>query len=153
MHNGETYFARNLDWDGKLAYVERRDTDYYTQAVLDDSVQVTRKRMCNTLDGDTPLGAVAGSGEADVTWKTIGSQKIKFHSRDSAGYGPVDNPAQDLMTTAVWLRPQDDMILAMKAARFQTNEALCGLRNLAVVALPMIAMCDSRDLGWRCRQQ
>lgn len=38
LHNGETYFVRELDWDGKLAYVERRDTDYYTQAVLDNSV-------------------------------------------------------------------------------------------------------------------
>ena len=27
------------------------------------------------------------------------------------------------------------------------TEALVGLRNLAVVALPIVAMCDSRDLG------
>jgi ATP-dependent helicase YprA (DUF1998 family) len=27
------------------------------------------------------------------------------------------------------------------------GEGLCGLRNLAVVALPMVAMCDSRDIS------
>ena len=35
----------------------------------------------------------------------------------------------------------------MKAAGFRTSEGVVGLRNLAVVALPMVAMCDSRDLG------
>src|SRR4029078_12451477 len=33
LHNGETYLVRDLDLEGKIAYVERRETDYYTQAV------------------------------------------------------------------------------------------------------------------------
>ncbi len=35
----------------------------------------------------------------------------------------------------------------MKAAGYRTSEGVVGLRNLAMVALPMVAMCDSRDLG------
>ena len=35
----------------------------------------------------------------------------------------------------------------MKAAGHRPSEGLCGLRNLAVVALPMVAMCDSRDIS------
>jgi DEAD/DEAH box helicase domain-containing protein len=35
----------------------------------------------------------------------------------------------------------------MKQARLRPSEGLCGLRNLAVVALPMVAMCDSRDVS------
>ena len=35
----------------------------------------------------------------------------------------------------------------MKASGLRTSEGVVGLRNLAVVALPMVAMCDSRDLG------
>ncbi len=35
----------------------------------------------------------------------------------------------------------------MKAAGLRTSEGMIGLRNLAMVALPMVAMCDSRDLG------
>jgi hypothetical protein len=35
----------------------------------------------------------------------------------------------------------------MKQAGHRTSEGMVGLRNLAVVALPMVAMCDSRDLG------
>ena len=36
---------------------------------------------------------------------------------------------------------------SMKAAGYRTSEGVVGLRNLAVVALPLVAMCDSRDLG------
>ena len=32
-------------------------------------------------------------------------------------------------------------------AGYRPSEGLCGLRNLAVVALPMVAMCDSRDIS------
>ena len=35
LHNGETYFVRELDLEGKVAYVERHEMDYYTQAVLE----------------------------------------------------------------------------------------------------------------------
>ncbi len=35
----------------------------------------------------------------------------------------------------------------MKAAKLRTGEGLCGLRNLAIEALPLIAMCDSRDIS------
>src|SRR6185312_14735714 len=44
LHNGETYLVRELDLLGKIAYVERRETDYYTQAVLESNVRITGQR-------------------------------------------------------------------------------------------------------------
>ena len=35
----------------------------------------------------------------------------------------------------------------MKGQGLRASEGVAGLRNLAVVALPLVAMCDSRDLG------
>jgi ATP-dependent helicase YprA (DUF1998 family) len=35
----------------------------------------------------------------------------------------------------------------MKAGGLRTSEGVVGMRNLAMVALPLVAMCDSRDLG------
>ena len=40
LHNGESYFVRELDLAGKVAYVERHEMDYYTQAVLESSVVI-----------------------------------------------------------------------------------------------------------------
>lgn len=86
-------------------------------------------------------------GDVDVSWKTVAFKKIKFETRENVGYGPVDIPAQNLPTTAFWLTPDDSMRAQLKSERLRTGEALCGLRNLAVVALPMVAMCDSRDIS------
>jgi DEAD/DEAH box helicase domain-containing protein len=143
LHNGETYLVRELDLDGKIAYVERRETDYYTQAVLESNVRITGERETN---GDFP-GAVLGYGDVDVAWQTVAFKKIKFATRENIGLGPVDIPAQNLQTTAAWLAPDDAMRAEMKAAGLRASEGVVGLRNLAVVALPLVAMCDSRDLG------
>jgi DEAD/DEAH box helicase domain-containing protein len=143
LHNGESYLVRELDLDGKIAYVERRETDYYTQAVLESSVRITGEKQTSAA---VPSASLA-YGEVDVSWQTVAFKKIKFSTRENIGMGPVDIPAQTLATTALWLAPDDEVRRQMKQAGHRTGEGVCGLRNLAVVALPMVAMCDSRDLG------
>ena len=96
LHNGETYLVRELDLAGKLAYVERRETDYYTQAVLESNVRITGERATS----GTVLRATLGYGDVDVAWQTVAFKKIKFATRENIGLGPVDIPAQNLQTTA-----------------------------------------------------
>jgi DEAD/DEAH box helicase domain-containing protein len=143
LHNSETYLVRELDLVGKIAYVERIETDYYTQAVLESNVRITGERSTSAAIARTTLGY----GDADVAWQTVAFKKIKFATRENIGLGPVDIPAQNLQTTAVWLAPNDTMRTEMKAAGLRASEGVVGLRNLAMVALPLVAMCDSRDLG------
>jgi DEAD/DEAH box helicase domain-containing protein len=144
LHDGETYLVRELDLNGKIAYVERRETDYYTQAVLESNVKITGERATSeALTGS----ALLAYGDCDVTWQTVAFKKIKFGTRENIGLGPVDIPAQLLATTALWLAPDDGLRAQLKGEEFKASEALVGLRNLAVVALPFVAMCDSRDLG------
>jgi DEAD/DEAH box helicase domain-containing protein len=143
LHNGESYLVRELDLNAKIAYVERRETDYYTQAVLESNVLITREREASPAVEETLLAY----GNVDVSWQTVAFKKIKFNTRENIGLGPVDIPAQTLATTAMWLAPNDAMRARMKSSGYRASEGVCGLRNLAVVALPMVAMCDSRDLG------
>jgi DEAD/DEAH box helicase domain-containing protein len=143
LHNGETYLVRDLDLNGKVAYVERRETDYYTQAVLESNVRITGERAVR----DSVPQATLGYGDVDVAWQTVAFKKIKFATRENIGLGPVEIPAQNLQTTAAWLAPDDALRAEMKASGLRASEGVCGLRNLAIVALPLVAMCDSRDLG------
>ena len=143
LHNGESYFVRELDLVGKVAYVERHEMDCYTQAVLDSSVKITDERQ----SGSQGSAAHVGFGDVDVTWQTVAFKKIKFGTRENIGQGPVDIPAQKLSTTALWLLPEQAITRQMKLAGLRTSEGLMGLRNLAIVALPMVAMCDTRDIG------
>jgi DEAD/DEAH box helicase domain-containing protein len=143
LHNGQSYFVRDLDLEGRVAYVERHEMDYYTQAVLDSSVDIRRTKQ----QRDAFPCARLAFGEVDVSWKTVAFKKIKFSTRENVGYGTVDLPAQNLPTMAFWLTPMPEVRQQMNSAGYRPSEGLCGLRNLAVVALPMIAMCDSRDVS------
>ena len=148
LHHGESYFVRELDLNGKVAYVERRETDYYTQAVLESSVLITNERVrVDQREEGGPVLAVLAFGEVEVSWKTVAFKKIKFNTRENIGFGSVDLPAQNLSTTAFWLAPHVEVQAAMKQEKLRLAEGVCGLRNLAVVALPMVAMCDSRDVS------
>jgi DEAD/DEAH box helicase domain-containing protein len=111
--------------------------------VLESNVRITGERETNRA---FPR-ALLGYGDVDVAWQTVAFKKIKFATRENIGLGPVDIPAQNLQTTAVWLAPDDATRAEMKLAGMRASEGVVGLRNLAVVALPLVAMCDSRDLG------
>jgi DEAD/DEAH box helicase domain-containing protein len=143
LHNGESYFVRELDLDGKVAYVERHEMNYYTQAILESNVLITAEQE----ESHALSTANLHYGEVDVSWKTVAFKKIKFDTRENIGYGTVDIPAQNLPTTAFWLVPSDAVRTTLKEQKLKVSEGLCGLRNLAVVALPMVAMCDSRDIS------
>lgn len=163
LHDGQSYFVRELDLNGKVAYVERQEMDYYTQAILESSVRITGPRC--TMGGEdssleqavvsTPAirparaarHARIGFGDVDVCWKTVAFKKIKFATRENIGYGPVNIPEQHLVTTALWLTPDDRIRAALRHEKLRASEGVCGLRNLLIVALPLVAMCDSRDLG------
>ena len=92
LHNGETYLVRELDLNGKVAYVERRETDYYTQAVLESNVRITqaRGRRASTI----ATARSSATATSDVSWQTVAFKKIKFDTRENIGLGPVDIPAQ-----------------------------------------------------------
>jgi len=170
LHDGRTYFVRELDLNGKVAYIERREMNYYTQAVLEHNVLITSQRaskshdvgglsepdcglaMSTESDSESPPTtthsiATLGYGDVDVSWQTVAFKKIKFETKENIGLGPVDIPPQNLETTALWLMPHDAVRQAMKQSGLRTAEGVAGLRNLAVVALPMVAMCDPRDVG------
>ncbi len=143
LHDGESYLVRELDLAGKVAYVERRETDYYTQAVLESNVKIVEKYEQTSA---VPRARVE-YGKVDVSWMTVAFKKIQFETRENIGMGPVDIPAQNLLTTGFWLAPDENARRQLKSAGLRPAEAVVGLRNLAIVSLPIVAMCDSRDLG------
>ena len=111
--------------------------------MLESNVRITGQRDTSSAVPQTTLAY----GDADVAWQTVAFKKIKFATRENIGLGPVDIPAQNLQTTAVWLAPDDAIRQEMKASGLRASEGVVGMRNLAMVALPLVAMCDSRDLG------
>jgi len=142
LHEGQTYLVRELDWQGKVAYVERKEVDYYTQAVLEADLRAGEIEAEKQFKGTRVL-----FGEADVTWQTVMFKKIKFYQLDSIGYGSVDLPAQTLETTALALLPQKEHLDKVRGYGRNPHDALAAIRNVAIHVLPLFAMCDKADIG------
>ncbi len=142
LHEGESFLVRDLDFEGKVAYVERADTDYYTQPILSDKCHITGEREQKPRPGLT-----ACFGDLDVTWATVAFKKIKYYTNENIGQAALDLPPQTLQTTGLWCMPDGDLMDDVRRAGLKPVEGLVGVRNLMLVCLPMLAMCDRRDLS------
>ena len=142
LHEGRGYLVREMDMDAKIAAVEPCEADYYTQPVLSSSC-----RLGEASDKRAQLDGEAFFGPADVTWQTIAFRKIKYYTAELIGQAKLDLPAQTLPTTAMWWAPAEAMLAELSACGHRPVEALCGVRNLMLAALPSLAMCDRRDIS------
>ncbi len=142
MHDGETYLVRHLDLEGKVAYVERKELDYYTQPVLDSSIRVSKERRSKTWGG-----LRIRYGDAIVSWTTTAFKKIKFYSLDSIGYAKLDLPTQHLETVSMWMTVEDEIASLLKKSGGNVVEGLVGIKNVLINILPLIVMCDKQDIG------
>jgi DEAD/DEAH box helicase domain-containing protein len=142
LHQGETYLVRELDLEARTARVERRELDYYTQAVLDAHIRAGQAEQQRDWRGWRIC-----HGPATLTWATTAFKKIQFYSLDSIGYGKLDLPPQSLDTVSTWLIPDQDTLDEARSHGRRPIDGLVGIRNVLVHVLPLYAMCDRTDLG------
>ncbi len=89
LHGADTYFVNRLDLEQKIAFVERRDLDYYTQSVQTSEIRIDEKETTGKFrDG------LLGYGDVTVTTSIPMFKKIRFHARDSLGFEKLELPPQ-----------------------------------------------------------
>lgn len=142
LHHGESYVVRELDIQARLARVERLDADYYTQPVLASEIRVGAQRLESGR-----LGGTERFCEATVRWQTVAFRKFKFYTMELIGQTALELPALQIETVALALQPPPGVLQAVARAGHKKSEALSGVRNLLLVALPPLAMCDRHDIG------
>jgi DEAD/DEAH box helicase domain-containing protein len=142
LHEGETCFVKELDLEMKAAFVEPREVDYYTQAVLDNSIVVLEEIERKRWKGQTVC-----TGDAEVSWQTVAFKKIKFYTLETVGYKKLSLPRLRINTKAMWLIPSAGALGRLKALGLNPVEGLAGVRNLIVTVLPVHCMCDKTDVG------
>jgi len=142
LHGGETWFVNGLDLDQKIARVERRELDYYTQAVSAAQIRIDEKEE----EGECQ-GGLLGYGDVTVTTTIPMFKKVRFHSRESVGFEKLELPPQELETAAMWFAPPRDAAEVIEAQGLLMAEALIGIGNVLVEVAPLFLMCDPRDIG------
>lgn len=142
MHNGETHFVNNLDLTQRVAYVEKADVDYYTQAVSETNIQINETE----LDRRWRISRL-GFGQVTVTETVVMFRKIKFRSLDSIGFGNLKLPPLELGTTALWLIPPLETLHRVREFKRIPVEGLLGIANVAPLIVGLYVLCDPGDLG------
>jgi len=141
LHEGAQYHVERLDWGEKKAYVHPVEVDYYTDALAAVTVQVL-----DTFSAPEPGGGLSRNhGELKITALASMFKKIRFHTHENIGSGPIHLPEQTLHTTGYWITVDEDLwhTLGRETLEAGLQGVAHTLRHVASLRL----MCDPRDLG------
>ena len=140
LHEGAQYHVDRLDWDEKKAYVRPVEVDYYTDALSSVTIQVL-----DTFAGPEGAPVARHHGEVKVTSLASMFKKIRFHTHENIGSGPIHLPEQTLHTTGYWLTLDAD--LWSRLGRETLEAGLQGVAHALRHVASLRLMCDPRDLG------
>src|SRR3989441_1032656 len=140
LHEGAQYHVDRLDWDEKKAYVRPVAVDYYTDALASVTVQVL-----DTFAGPDGDGLTRSHGEVKITSLASMFKKIRFHTHENIGAGPIHLPEQTLHTTGYWISV--DAGLWPSLVRETLEAGLQGVAHSLRHVASLRLMCDPRDLG------
>jgi len=140
LQDGAQYHVDRLDWDEKKAYVRPVDVDYYTDALL--GVNVT---VLDQFDHEARPDIDRAHGEVKLTGLATMFKKIRFHTHENVGSGPIHLPEQTLHTTGYWAAIEPDLWAAL--GREQLEAGLQGMAHAMRTVASLHLMCDPRDLG------
>ncbi|MFI9641347.1 DEAD/DEAH box helicase [Micromonospora sp. NPDC051925] len=142
LHQGVSYVVDALDLDDGCALVHVEEPDWSTHARDVTSLSVVSVR--SYLDAG-PVGLFLG--EVDVTSQVVSYQRRRIASGEVIDTRPLDLPARELRTVAVWftLSPQSLAAAGVEAA--DVPGALHAAEHAAIGLLPLMATCDRWDIG------
>ncbi len=142
LHDGETYFVKEMNVPQKVSYVEKINVDYYTQSITEVQITITAKE----IERDWRKAA-AGFGGVEVMIKPYLFRKIKFGSRDSIGFGKINLEPRVMETNAFWIVPPPSTLSLVKSFGRDPVESMLGIANVLTEVLPFLVMCDTGDIG------
>jgi DEAD/DEAH box helicase domain-containing protein len=144
MHEAQQYQVEKLDYDDKKAYVRKVDVDYYTDANLSVDLKVLDVFMENEN-----VNAATGYGEVMVTALVTMFKKIKLHTHENIGSGPVDLPEMELHTNSYWVSLTDSAVEGF--SRSDVQNGLLGMSNIVANTAPVFLMCSPADIHVVCQ--
>ncbi len=142
LHEATSYFVDRLDLSERVAYVHPVDLEYYTQSISD-----SRIRVLEVEQEQRWRKAETGFGPLAVSEKVYMFKKVRFETRESLGFGPIDLPVQTLETDGCWITPPPEALAEVARYGRVPTEGLWGIANVLGDVVTLHAMCDVMDVG------
>jgi DEAD/DEAH box helicase domain-containing protein len=142
LHQGDTWRIRHLDLTDRIAEAERFRGDEYTQPRSDTDIGVL------TDDARLDWGRCAlHRGRVEVTTRVLAYERRRIMTDESLGVTELDLPPQHLVTQALWLAIDDDVLAEVGLGPASIPGAAHAAEHAAIGLLPLFAMCDRWDIG------
>ncbi len=140
IHGSQQYCVTELDWDKQLAFVERSNANFYTDAETKTDIKILEKNREEKLNSYRAI-------LADVLVRTIAAKykKIKFDTHENVGFGDINLPATEIHTRSLVISFHDDLFKGL--TREESEGLLLSLSNLLRNISPLYVMTDARDIG------
>jgi DEAD/DEAH box helicase domain-containing protein len=142
LHQGVSYLVDELDLTDGVALVHQAEPDWSTSAR-----DTTDIRVVSTLR-ERDLGELTlHHGTVDVTNQVVSYLRRQHLTGQVIDETPLDLPARQLRTRAVWYTLSDAAIARAGLAPADVPGAAHAAEHAAIGLLPLFATCDRWDIG------
>ncbi|CAA9223555.1 MAG: ATP-dependent helicase [uncultured Corynebacteriales bacterium] len=142
LHQGVSYVVDELDLADAVALVRREDPDWSTSARDTTDIRVVSTLRERDL-GDLTLHL----GTVDVTNQVVSYLRRRHLTGQVIDETPLDLPARELRTRAVWYTLSDAAIARAGLTPADVPGAAHAAEHAAIGLLPLFATCDRWDIG------
>jgi DEAD/DEAH box helicase domain-containing protein len=142
LHQGESYLITELDLARYIAWAEPRPVNYYTQTMEIHDIRVTK-----LLEEKDCHGVKVYFGDVDVTITVVGFKRKKQFTEEVIEEEPLDLPAQNFPTKALWFDLPQKAIDKIADAGLDFHGGLHACEHATIGILPLFALCDRNDIG------
>jgi DEAD/DEAH box helicase domain-containing protein len=142
VHRGETYVVDEFCGDDACAVVHAESPEWTTVARDVTDLTIVSTDRTRRLDAVT-----AHTGVVDVTNQVVAYQRRRLGTGEVLAEFPLDLPARQLRTRAVWLTFEDRAVTRAEVDEVALPGSLHAAEHAAIGILPLLATCDRWDLG------
>jgi DEAD/DEAH box helicase domain-containing protein len=139
LHEGVQFQVEKLDYEEKKAFIRQVNVDYYTDASLAVELKVLHVNR-EVKEG----GLLREYGDVTVNAKPTIFKKIRLHTHENIGSGPIHLPEEELHTSSYWFTFDESMTSGKTTNDVQF--ALLGIANVLAHIAPLYLMCDPMDI-------
>lgn len=141
LAEGNQYVVEELDWENRKAFVRETDSDYFT-----DAIDYTNVRILDEFERKRSGRVTVEHGEVHLVTRAVGFKKIKFYTSENVGYGKIELPDQEMVTTAYWFTIPEEMLDGLPYQRADIIDGLLGMSYVLHYVASLSLMCEISDI-------
>ena len=142
VHRGDTFVVDEFDVEDACAIVHAESPEWTTVARDITDLGVVSIEQTRRLGNVT-----AHTGVVDVTNQVVAYQRRRLGTGEVLAEFPLDLPARQLRTRAVWLTFDERAVEHAEVDEVELPGSLHAAEHAAIGILPLLATCDRWDLG------